>query len=181
MLPQRFFSLVPLASTVRIRQAGGNDALALLLTVTTNLLGVLTVPFFVKGVVRADGASIDGVDLLIKLVSLRTDTSSDASTRYHCAACRSLWNRVFGSCLQRFLRRSYARVEATHTAFGLVGFCRPSFCIFLGCPQVGVWHGSLSVCEYVSSVSSPREVVVLDATITWCIGTCHPDSSAIMQ
>lgn len=42
--------------------------MALLLTVTTNFLGVLTVPFFVKAVVNAGGASIDGVDLLIKLV-----------------------------------------------------------------------------------------------------------------
>lgn len=53
----------------RRAQAGGNDALALLLTVTTNLLGVVTVPFFVKAVVQADEASIDGVDLLLKLVS----------------------------------------------------------------------------------------------------------------
>ena len=43
--------------------------MALLLTVTTNLLGVVTVPFFVKAVVRAGGdAKIDAVDLLIKLV-----------------------------------------------------------------------------------------------------------------
>lgn len=50
-------------------QAGGNDALALLLTVTTNLLGVVTVPFFVKGVVRAgNDAEIDALDLLVKLV-----------------------------------------------------------------------------------------------------------------
>lgn len=44
--------------------------MALLLTVTTNLLGVVTVPFFVKGVVRAgNDAKIDAVDLLVKLVS----------------------------------------------------------------------------------------------------------------
>lgn len=53
----------------RITKAGGNDALALLLTVTTNLLGVLTVPFFVQLVVQAgEDASIDPVSLLIKLV-----------------------------------------------------------------------------------------------------------------
>ncbi len=51
-------------------QAGGNDALALLLTVTTNLLGVVTVPFFVKLVISAgDEAEIDAVQLLVKLVS----------------------------------------------------------------------------------------------------------------
>lgn len=50
-------------------KAGGNDALALLLTVTTNLLGVISVPFFVKAVLRSSGgASIDAVKLLIKLV-----------------------------------------------------------------------------------------------------------------
>lgn len=44
--------------------------MALLLTVTTNLLGVVTVPFFVKLVVSAgDEAEIDAVELLIKLVS----------------------------------------------------------------------------------------------------------------
>ena len=32
------------------------------------MLGVVTVPFFVKAVVKAGNASIDGVDLLVKLV-----------------------------------------------------------------------------------------------------------------
>lgn len=58
-----------LAALHRIMQAGGNDALALLLTVTTNLLGVVTVPFFVQLVVKAgEDASIDAVELLVKLV-----------------------------------------------------------------------------------------------------------------
>ncbi|CAN0425580.1 unnamed protein product, partial [Ascophyllum nodosum] len=38
------------------------------LTVTTNLLGVVTVPFFVEAVVNAGGAEIDSVALLIKLI-----------------------------------------------------------------------------------------------------------------
>ena len=54
-------------------QAGGNDALALLLTVTTNLLGVVTVPFYVKAVVKSGDASIDGVQLLVKLVRLHAN------------------------------------------------------------------------------------------------------------
>ncbi|CAM9372198.1 unnamed protein product [Ectocarpus sp. 12 AP-2014] len=66
------FCVVPttLSSGVTlVMNAGGNDALALLLTVTTNLLGVVTVPFYVKGVVNAgDDASIDPVGLLVKLI-----------------------------------------------------------------------------------------------------------------
>lgn len=66
------FCVVPttLSSGVTlVMNAGGNDALALLLTVTTNLLGVISVPFFVKAVLRSSGgASIDAVKLLIKLV-----------------------------------------------------------------------------------------------------------------
>ncbi|CAM9580437.1 unnamed protein product [Hapterophycus canaliculatus] len=66
------FCVVPttLSSGVTlVMNAGGNDALALLLTVTTNLLGVVTVPFFVKGVIKAgDDASINAVDLLVKLI-----------------------------------------------------------------------------------------------------------------
>lgn len=65
------FCVVPttLSSGVTlVMNAGGNDALALLLTVTTNLLGVVTVPFFVKAVVKSGDASIDGVSLLVKLI-----------------------------------------------------------------------------------------------------------------
>lgn len=43
--------------------------MALLLTVTSNLLGVATVPFFVKAVLCVGNASaIDSVDLFKKLV-----------------------------------------------------------------------------------------------------------------
>ncbi|CAM9474110.1 unnamed protein product [Pylaiella littoralis] len=66
------FCVVPttLSSGVTlVMNAGGNDALALLLTVTTNLLGVVTVPFFVQLVIKAgEDASIDPVSLLIKLI-----------------------------------------------------------------------------------------------------------------
>ena len=62
-------------------QAGGNDALALLLTVTTNLFGVVTVPFFVKAVVNAGGAEIDAVDLLVKLVSHDADKRKSTSEK----------------------------------------------------------------------------------------------------
>ncbi|CAM9235397.1 unnamed protein product [Choristocarpus tenellus] len=65
------FCIVPttLSSGVTlVSQGGGNGALALLLTVTTNLLGVITTPFFVEAVMKAGGASIDAVELLIKLV-----------------------------------------------------------------------------------------------------------------
>ncbi|CAN0218663.1 unnamed protein product [Discosporangium mesarthrocarpum] len=65
------FSVVPTTLTsgvTLVGQAGGNDALALLLTVTTNLLGVATSPFFVKAVVNAGSASIDAVQLLVKLI-----------------------------------------------------------------------------------------------------------------
>lgn len=58
-----------LTATPLISQAGGNDALALLLTITTNMLGLLTVPFMTKAVVSAGEASVNGLDLLIKLVS----------------------------------------------------------------------------------------------------------------
>ena len=68
-------------------QAGGNDALALLLTVTTNLLGVVTVPFFVEAVVNAGGAEIDSVALLIKLVSLDVDDRKSTSKNYRKGLC----------------------------------------------------------------------------------------------
>ena len=47
---------------------GGNAALALLLTVGSILLGILTVPFAVKFVLSdVDGLNFDAVSLLIKL------------------------------------------------------------------------------------------------------------------
>jgi len=47
---------------------GGNAALALLLTVGSNLLGILTIPFAVKFVLSdVDGLDFDAVSLLIKL------------------------------------------------------------------------------------------------------------------
>ncbi|XRB19119.1 sodium/bile acid cotransporter [Pseudoscourfieldia marina] len=51
-------------------QAKGNGALALLLTVGSNLLGIFTVPFALKIVLesRTSGVSIDAVALLTKLV-----------------------------------------------------------------------------------------------------------------
>lgn len=55
-----------------VRASGGNAALALLLLVGTNALGVATVPPLVKLLMSgADGfldASVDAVDLLVKLV-----------------------------------------------------------------------------------------------------------------
>lgn len=55
-----------------VRASGGNAALALLLLVGTNALGVVTMPPLVKLLLsNVDGflsASVDAVDLLVKLV-----------------------------------------------------------------------------------------------------------------
>jgi solute carrier family 10 (sodium/bile acid cotransporter), member 7 len=56
-----------------VTQAGGNGALALLLTVITNFTAVLTVPFWLSAMFKSrsqgtGGASINAVDLLQKLV-----------------------------------------------------------------------------------------------------------------
>ena len=65
------FAIVPTTLTsgvTLVTQAYGNGTLALMLTVTTNLLGILTVPFFVQWIV-ASGTSveIDAADLLMKM------------------------------------------------------------------------------------------------------------------
>ncbi|CAN0006386.1 unnamed protein product, partial [Phaeothamnion confervicola] len=65
------FCVVPttLASGVAlVSQGGGNDALALLLTVVTNMTGVITVPFLLKGILRGAKTKVDAVALLIKLL-----------------------------------------------------------------------------------------------------------------
>eukprot|EP00210_Caulerpa_lentillifera_P005409 g5171.t1 len=52
-----------------VDQAGGNTALALLLIISSNLLGILTVPFSVKLVLGSQSdASIDAIQLLLKLL-----------------------------------------------------------------------------------------------------------------
>ena len=65
------FAIVPTTLTsgvTLVTQAYGNGTLALMLTVTTNLIGILTVPFFVQWIV-ASGTSveIDAADLLMKM------------------------------------------------------------------------------------------------------------------
>lgn len=66
------FCLVPttLSSGITlVGQAYGNAALALMLTVATNLLGVVTVPFLLKVVVSTAGnVDLDAVGLLINLL-----------------------------------------------------------------------------------------------------------------
>lgn len=66
------FLSVPTTLTMGIAlvdQAGGNTTLALLLIITSNLVGILTVPFAVKLVLgSASEASIDAIQLLLKLL-----------------------------------------------------------------------------------------------------------------
>lgn len=70
------FCAVPttLASGVSmVTQSGGNGALALLLTVVTNLTAVVTVPFWLSAMFKTkssdtEGATIDPVSLLLKLL-----------------------------------------------------------------------------------------------------------------
>ena len=47
---------------------GGNAALALLLTVGSNLLGILTVPFAVKLILASEDFNLDALSLLLKLL-----------------------------------------------------------------------------------------------------------------
>jgi sodium/bile acid cotransporter 7 len=71
------FCIVPTTLTsgvTLVTQAGGNGALALLLTVTTNMLGVVTSPFMLDAVLKSEGSktssdvSFDAVSLLVKLI-----------------------------------------------------------------------------------------------------------------
>eukprot|EP00164_Ancoracysta_twista_P001714 GFYU01002248.1.p1 GENE.GFYU01002248.1~~GFYU01002248.1.p1 ORF type:complete len:406 (-),score=86.45 GFYU01002248.1:20-1237(-) len=77
------FAMMPttLSSCVILtRQAGGNFALALLLTVTTNLLGIVTLPFIVdliysnssltssSGDAESDSSAVDPVKILVNLL-----------------------------------------------------------------------------------------------------------------
>jgi solute carrier family 10 (sodium/bile acid cotransporter), member 7 len=48
-------------------QAKGNVALALMLCVVSNLVGIVTVPFILKGMLSKADTSINAVSLLIKL------------------------------------------------------------------------------------------------------------------
>eukprot|EP00899_Mesostigma_viride_P028447 jgi/Mesvir1/8788/Mv02696-RA.2 len=65
------FATVPTTLTsgvTLVTQGGGNRALALMLTVTTNLAGVVTVPFMLGLVMSSSDVSIDALDLLKKLI-----------------------------------------------------------------------------------------------------------------
>lgn len=66
------FLSVPTTLTMGIAlvdQAGGNTTLALLLIITSNLFGILTVPFAVKLILGSQSeASIDAIQLLLKLL-----------------------------------------------------------------------------------------------------------------
>eukprot|EP01025_Chloroclados_australasicus_P030149 TRINITY_DN3022_c0_g2_i1.p2 TRINITY_DN3022_c0_g2~~TRINITY_DN3022_c0_g2_i1.p2 ORF type:complete len:458 (-),score=31.59 TRINITY_DN3022_c0_g2_i1:256-1497(-) len=79
------FSCMPttLSSGISLTQAvGGNTALALLLTISTNVIGVFTMPFFVSAVVQASGVRIDPVPLLINLIkTILVPTMFGASIR----------------------------------------------------------------------------------------------------
>jgi len=51
-----------------VKSAGGNDALALILTVSTNLMGIFTVPYMLKLVLTAADVELDSMQLLTKLM-----------------------------------------------------------------------------------------------------------------
>lgn len=60
------------APAPQVTQAGGNSTLALMLTAGTNILGVVTSPFFLKAVISSRGvaanATLNPVNLLVKLL-----------------------------------------------------------------------------------------------------------------
>ncbi|CAG9467676.1 unnamed protein product [Pedinophyceae sp. YPF-701] len=65
------FCVVPTTLTsgvTLVNQAKGNGALALMLTVVTNLLGIVTSPWWLKAIIRGSNSSVDAVDLLLKLL-----------------------------------------------------------------------------------------------------------------
>ena len=66
------FAVVPTTLGVGVAlvtASKGNQALALLLTVGTNLLGILTVPFMLRAVLSGSGnVSVQPADLVIKLL-----------------------------------------------------------------------------------------------------------------
>jgi len=64
-MPTTVNSGVALAQTAK-----GNFALALLLTVCTNLLGVLTVPFYLSALLGVGGFKLDPVPLLVNLLMM---------------------------------------------------------------------------------------------------------------
>ena len=66
----QMWGIVIMASTCSDRyvQARGNAALALMLTVVTNLVGIFTVPFILKGMLGGSSVSLDAVTLLVKLL-----------------------------------------------------------------------------------------------------------------
>jgi len=65
------FAAVPTTLTsgvTLVLQAGGNGALAIMLTVCTNVIGIGTTPGWLKAIVRGSDASIDAAKILIKLL-----------------------------------------------------------------------------------------------------------------
>jgi solute carrier family 10 (sodium/bile acid cotransporter), member 7 len=65
-----FYQLHPLTCTIfpiLIVAAKGNAAVALMLTVSTNILAIFTVPFTVKLVIDVENVTINAADLLVKL------------------------------------------------------------------------------------------------------------------
>lgn len=92
-------------------QAGGNDALALLLTVTSHLLGVFTVPFFVKALAAADGASFDAIQLLIKLVRVSRCAVACLSWSVPCSACHRSQSLLVRKQQTDYVYRSFHRIS----------------------------------------------------------------------
>lgn len=78
-----------------VTQGGGNAALALLLTVGSNLLGILTVPFAIKFVLDSeDDFNFDAVSLLLKLaITILAPLLAGKSLRHAAKSCEAFATR----------------------------------------------------------------------------------------
>jgi len=106
------FCCVPTTLTSGVtlaQQAKGNGALALMLTVVSNLLGVFTVPFLLELVVDSADVSVDGVALLLKLaVSILLPLAVGKSMREFLGG--------FSKTVQRFVTRHKVELGLTNNA-----------------------------------------------------------------
>jgi solute carrier family 10 (sodium/bile acid cotransporter), member 7 len=76
-----------------VTQAGGNSALALLITVATNLLGVVLSPFWLKAYLSSEASdvSVDALELLINLIITGTYNITHALREHVLFMIKILW------------------------------------------------------------------------------------------
>eukprot|EP00667_Euglena_gracilis_P009121 EG_transcript_9263 len=136
------FCVVPTTLGVGVALVGGakgNQTLALLLTVASNLAGILTVPYELQLILRnSSTVSLDPVDLLVKLV------------------CTVLVPTVIGNLLSTYVRRVAEFVAKYRVQLGMFSSFNLAFI---------VWQTLSGAQEVLLQVPYPSLLIILGFTL----------------